>query len=188
MWTLNPLVLWHSSQPESRVMGLTIKVSLSPFLRVFWLFYRFLSTWDRPPDAGTFYWVFSLPEAIERQVSRNHCGYLGLCSPGLHPSMGQLFGFLPALFQSSLTWELTCTSLIVPCRTLPPASGNAAAPERLEALKYQRIKKPKKSSKGSSKSKKRSGKWWEAPAPLFPPFLLSWVLSFRSRIPTLGFL
>ncbi|XP_034789977.3 protein turtle homolog B isoform X2 [Pan paniscus] len=40
--------------------------------------------------------------------------------------------------------------------TLPPAPGNAAAPERLEALKYQRIKKPKKSSKGSSKSKKRS--------------------------------
>ncbi|KAK1328455.1 hypothetical protein QTO34_012028 [Cnephaeus nilssonii] len=41
-------------------------------------------------------------------------------------------------------------------RTHPPAPGNAAAPERLEALKYQRIKKPKKSSKGSSKSKKRS--------------------------------
>ncbi|XP_015427457.1 PREDICTED: protein turtle homolog B [Myotis davidii] len=40
--------------------------------------------------------------------------------------------------------------------THPPAPGNAAAPERLEALKYQRIKKPKKSSKGSSKSKKRS--------------------------------
>uniref|UniRef100_A0A5F8A254 Protein turtle homolog B n=1 Tax=Macaca mulatta TaxID=9544 RepID=A0A5F8A254_MACMU len=40
--------------------------------------------------------------------------------------------------------------------TLPPAPENAAAPERLEALKYQRIKKPKKSSKGSSKSKKRS--------------------------------
>lgn len=89
-------------------------------------------------------------------MSRNHYGYLGLRSPGLHPSMGQLFGFLPALFQSSLIWELTCASLIVPCRTLPPASGNAAAPERLEALKYQRIKKPKKSSKGSSKSKKRS--------------------------------
>uniref|UniRef100_A0A8C9M903 Protein turtle homolog B n=1 Tax=Panthera tigris altaica TaxID=74533 RepID=A0A8C9M903_PANTA len=40
--------------------------------------------------------------------------------------------------------------------THPPAPGHAAAPERLEALKYQRIKKPKKSSKGSSKSKKRS--------------------------------
>ncbi|CAK7317270.1 Protein turtle homolog B [Vulpes lagopus] len=40
--------------------------------------------------------------------------------------------------------------------THPPAPGNAATPERLEALKYQRIKKPKKSSKGSSKSKKRS--------------------------------
>ncbi|XP_041512913.1 protein turtle homolog B isoform X2 [Microtus oregoni] len=39
---------------------------------------------------------------------------------------------------------------------LPPAPGNAAVPERLEALRYQRIKKPKKSSKGSSKSKKRS--------------------------------
>lgn len=41
-------------------------------------------------------------------------------------------------------------------RILPPAPGNAAVPERLEALRYQRIKKPKKSSKGSSKSKKRS--------------------------------
>ncbi|XP_028931247.1 protein turtle homolog B [Ornithorhynchus anatinus] len=40
--------------------------------------------------------------------------------------------------------------------TCPSASGNAAAPERLEALKYQRIKKPKKSTKGSSKSKRRS--------------------------------
>ncbi|XP_010001193.1 PREDICTED: protein turtle homolog B [Chaetura pelagica] len=38
----------------------------------------------------------------------------------------------------------------------PPSSGDAAAPERLEALKYQRIKKPKKSSKGSSKSGKQS--------------------------------
>ncbi|XP_039352499.1 protein turtle homolog B isoform X7 [Mauremys reevesii] len=38
----------------------------------------------------------------------------------------------------------------------PSPSGNAAAPERLEALKYQRIKKPKKSSKGSSKSRKQS--------------------------------
>nr|XP_034995443.1 protein turtle homolog B isoform X1 [Zootoca vivipara] len=37
----------------------------------------------------------------------------------------------------------------------PSPTRNAAAPERLEALKYQRIKKPKKSSKGSSKSKKQ---------------------------------
>ncbi|KYO38969.1 hypothetical protein Y1Q_0022570 [Alligator mississippiensis] len=41
-------------------------------------------------------------------------------------------------------------------RKRPSPSQNAAAPERLEALKYQRIKKPKKSSKGSSKSKKQS--------------------------------
>ncbi|NXD11043.1 TUTLB protein, partial [Nothocercus nigrocapillus] len=38
----------------------------------------------------------------------------------------------------------------------PSPSRDAAAPERLEALKYQRIKKPKKSSKGSSKSRKQS--------------------------------
>ncbi|KAG6931112.1 immunoglobulin superfamily, member 9B [Chelydra serpentina] len=38
----------------------------------------------------------------------------------------------------------------------PSPSRNAAAPERLEALKYQRIKKPKQSSKGSSKSRKQS--------------------------------
>nr|XP_056716723.1 protein turtle homolog B [Euleptes europaea] len=37
----------------------------------------------------------------------------------------------------------------------PSPTRNAAAPERLEALKYQRIKKPKKPSKGSSKSKKQ---------------------------------
>ncbi|KAB1255065.1 hypothetical protein Cadr_000028681 [Camelus dromedarius] len=43
-----------------------------------------------------------------------------------------------------------------PLLTQTPAPGNAAVPERLEALKYQRIKKPKKSSKGSSKSKRRS--------------------------------
>ena len=66
--------------------------------------------------------------------------------------------FFQPLFKSFLFWELTCASLIVPSRTHPPAPGHAAAPERLEALKYQRIKKPKKSSKGSSKSKKRSGK------------------------------
>uniref|UniRef100_A0A8C0EUT3 Immunoglobulin superfamily member 9B n=1 Tax=Bubo bubo TaxID=30461 RepID=A0A8C0EUT3_BUBBB len=41
-------------------------------------------------------------------------------------------------------------------RKHPSPSGDAAAPERLEALKYQRIKKPKKSSKGSSKSRKQS--------------------------------
>ncbi|XP_035753390.1 protein turtle homolog B [Egretta garzetta] len=38
----------------------------------------------------------------------------------------------------------------------PSPSGDAAAPERLEALKYQRIKKPKKSSKGLLKSRKQS--------------------------------
>ncbi|RLV98112.1 hypothetical protein DV515_00011076 [Chloebia gouldiae] len=40
-------------------------------------------------------------------------------------------------------------------RKRPSPPGDAAAPERLEALKYQRIKKPKKSSKGSSKSRKQ---------------------------------
>lgn len=71
---------------------------------------------------------------------------------------GQLLAFFQLLFKRSLFWELTRASPIVPSRTHPPAPGNAAVPERLEALKYQRIKKPKKSSKGSSKSKKRSGK------------------------------
>ena len=84
------------------------------------------------------------------------------------PSPGQLLGFLQLLLQSSLVCVLTCASPIVPSRTHPPAPGNAAAPERLEALKYQRIKKPKKSSKGSSKSKKRSGKCGEACHPSLP--------------------
>ncbi|XP_064424709.1 protein turtle homolog B [Latimeria chalumnae] len=39
----------------------------------------------------------------------------------------------------------------------PPVTPSAAAaPERLEALKYQRIKKPKKSAKGALKAKKKS--------------------------------
>lgn len=87
--------------------------------------------------------------------------------PGLHPSMGSPLAFFQPSSKAPF-WELTCASLIVPCRILPPAPGNAAVPERLEALRYQRIKKPKKSSKGSSKSKKRSGKWWEVPL-VFPP-------------------
>ncbi|XP_017593845.1 PREDICTED: protein turtle homolog B [Corvus brachyrhynchos] len=40
-------------------------------------------------------------------------------------------------------------------RKCPSPPGDAAAPERFKALKYQRIKKPKKSSKGSSKSRKQ---------------------------------
>ena len=74
----------------------------------------------------------------------------------------------PAPPPKLLVYELTCASPIVPSRTHPPAPGNAAAPERLEALKYQRIKKPKKSSKGSSKSKKRSGKCGAARHPSLP--------------------
>lgn len=87
--------------------------------------------------------------------------------PGLHGTAlcptGRLLGFLPAPLRRLPVRGLTRALRLSLCRTHPPAPGNAAAPERLEALKYQRIKKPKKSSKGSSKSKKRSGKWWEAP-------------------------
>lgn len=107
-----------------------------------------------------------------RWASRCRSSPLGLSLPGAAgrqvSSPGQLLGFLQLLLQSSLVCELTCASPIVPSRTHPPAPGNAAAPERLEALKYQRIKKPKKSSKGSSKSKKRSGKCGAARHPSLP--------------------
>nr|XP_033773309.1 protein turtle homolog B isoform X1 [Geotrypetes seraphini] len=55
------------------------------------------------------------------------------------------------ILQTESTATTTCTS--GECSALP---RNAAAPERLEALRYQRIKKPKKSTKGSSKSRKYS--------------------------------
>lgn len=101
-------------------------------------------------------------------MSRSHGGHLGLCGALCCPPVVSLLASFQPLVQCSLSWELTCASPIFPSRTHPPAPGNAAAPERLEALKYQRIKKPKKSSKGSSKSKKRSGKWWRRPALSLP--------------------
>lgn len=54
-------------------------------------------------------------------------------------------------------------------RKRPSPSGDAAAPERLEALKYQRIKKPKKSSKGSSKNRKQSSECEDPTVPSSVP-------------------
>lgn len=59
-------------------------------------------------------------------------------------------------------------------RKCPSPSGDAAAPERLEALKYQRIKKPKKSSKGSSKSRKQSSECEDPAAPNSIPSVSPW--------------
>lgn len=113
------------------------------------------------PRGCSSHWPFSLPGATESQGSGALVG-LGLHGTALCPT-GQLLGFLPAPLRRLPVRGLTRALCLSLCRTHPPAPGNAAAPERLEALKYQRIKKPKKSSKGSSKSKKRSGKWQEAP-------------------------
>ncbi|XP_009319021.1 PREDICTED: protein turtle homolog B, partial [Pygoscelis adeliae] len=67
-------------------------------------------------------------------------------------------------------------------RKCPSPSGDAAAPERLEALKYQRIKKPKKSSKGSSKSRKQSS---ECEDPTVPKSIPSVPLCFEPLGPLL---
>ena len=128
---------------------------------------------------------FSLPGAAGRQVSRSCRGHLGLRRAVLCLLWVSYLAFFQLLFQSSLVRELTCASPIVPSRTHPPAPGNAAVPERLEALKYQRIKKPKKSSKGSSKSKKRSGKCREAPCSSLPTLTCRYGLVWL-RIPALG--
>lgn len=57
-------------------------------------------------------------------------------------------------------------------RKRPSPPGDAAAPERLEALKYQRIKKPKKSSKGSSKSRKQPSECEDLAVPNSVPCVL----------------
>lgn len=57
-------------------------------------------------------------------------------------------------------------------RKRPSPPGDAAAPERLEALKYQRIKKPKKSSKGSSKSRKQPSECEDPTVPNSIPCVL----------------
>lgn len=57
-------------------------------------------------------------------------------------------------------------------RKRPSPPGDAAAPERLEALKYQRIKKPKKSSKGSSKSRKQASECKDLVVPNSIPCVL----------------
>lgn len=67
-------------------------------------------------------------------------------------------------------------------RKRPSPTRNGAASERLEALKYQRIKKPKKPSKGNSKSKKQISECQtpdSSPLPV-PPALGSAQCSLKS--------
>uniref|UniRef100_A0A8C0UG40 Protein turtle homolog B n=1 Tax=Cyanistes caeruleus TaxID=156563 RepID=A0A8C0UG40_CYACU len=69
-----------------------------------------------------------------------------------------VFGDIPSPRRAGeeiLQPEPTSTTTVAATGKRPSPPGDAAAPERLEALKYQRIKKPKKSSKGSSKSRKQ---------------------------------
>ncbi|XP_027743860.1 protein turtle homolog B isoform X1 [Empidonax traillii] len=69
-----------------------------------------------------------------------------------------VFGDIPSPRRAGeeiLQPEPTSTTTVATTGKRPSPPGDAAAPERLEALKYQRIKKPKKSSKGSSKSRKQ---------------------------------
>ncbi|XP_069080556.1 protein turtle homolog B [Pleurodeles waltl] len=68
--------------------------------------------------------------------------------------MGQV-AFQRRMGDDILIPESTTTAVCTSGRC-PPPPGIGAAPERLEALRYQRIKKPKKSTKGPSKSRKRS--------------------------------
>ncbi|XP_044852732.1 protein turtle homolog B isoform X1 [Mauremys mutica] len=85
-------------------------------------------------------------------------GYPSSQCPSLPGDSMDVFGQIPSPRRAGeeiLRPEPTPTTLSTSGER-PSPSGNAAAPERLEALKYQRIKKPKKSSKGSSKSRKQS--------------------------------
>ncbi|XP_050777492.1 protein turtle homolog B isoform X4 [Gopherus flavomarginatus] len=85
-------------------------------------------------------------------------GYPSSQCPSLPGDSMDVFGQIPSPRRAGeeiLRPEPTQTTLSTSGER-PSPSGNAAAPERLEALKYQRIKKPKKSSKGSSKSRKQS--------------------------------
>ncbi|XP_053852990.1 protein turtle homolog B isoform X2 [Vidua macroura] len=69
-----------------------------------------------------------------------------------------VFGDIPSPRRADeeiLQPEPTSTTTVAATGKRPSPPGDTAAPERLEALKYQRIKKPKKSSKGSSKSRKQ---------------------------------
>lgn len=166
---------------EFCVMGFLTKVSL-PFLGLL------IALQVRPPEVGppscSPHWPFSLIGATGSQGSGAPVGLrlhgTAFCSTG------QLLGFLPAPHRRLPVRGLTCALWLSLCRTHPPAPGNAAAPERLEALKYQRIKKPKKSSKGSSKSKKRSGKWREAPRSSLSPLPAMITGLFASGPPTWG--
>ncbi|OPJ68156.1 turtle-like protein B isoform C [Patagioenas fasciata monilis] len=85
-------------------------------------------------------------------------GYSGSQGSSLPVDTMDVFGDIPSPRRAGeeiLQPEPTSTTVAATGKR-PSPSGDAAAPERLEALKYQRIKKPKKSSKGSSKSRKQS--------------------------------
>ncbi|CAM9825101.1 unnamed protein product [Bubo scandiacus] len=85
-------------------------------------------------------------------------GYSGSQGSSLPVDTMDVFGDIPSPRRAGeeiLQPEPTSTTVAATGKH-PSPSGDAAAPERLEALKYQRIKKPKKSSKGSSKSRKQS--------------------------------
>ncbi|KAJ7417011.1 Protein turtle B [Willisornis vidua] len=84
-------------------------------------------------------------------------------TPGFSNSQGSslpvdtmdVFGDIPSPRRAAIWAVLSRQASPQLNRKRPSPPGDAAAPERLEALKYQRIKKPKKSSKGSSKSRKQ---------------------------------
>uniref|UniRef100_A0A8C9L2T7 Immunoglobulin superfamily member 9B n=1 Tax=Pavo cristatus TaxID=9049 RepID=A0A8C9L2T7_PAVCR len=85
-------------------------------------------------------------------------GFSGSQGSSLPADTMDVFGDIPSPRRASeeiLRPEPTSTTVATSGKR-PSPSWDAAAPERLEALKYQRIKKPKKSSKGSSKSRKQS--------------------------------
>ncbi|XP_009889124.1 PREDICTED: protein turtle homolog B [Charadrius vociferus] len=85
-------------------------------------------------------------------------GFSGSQGSSLPVDTMDVFGDIPSPRRAGeeiLQPEPTSTTVAATGKR-PSPSGDAAAPERLEALKYQRIKKPKKSSKGSSKSRKQS--------------------------------
>ncbi|NXA51068.1 TUTLB protein, partial [Nothocercus julius] len=85
-------------------------------------------------------------------------GYSGSQGSSVPADTVDVFGEIPSPRRASeeiLRPEPPATTVATSGKR-PSPSRDAAAPERLEALKYQRIKKPKKSSKGSSKSRKQS--------------------------------
>ncbi|NXY78473.1 TUTLB protein, partial [Glareola pratincola] len=97
------------------------------------------------------------PTAAAAAFASLATGYSGSQGSSLPADTVDVFGDIPSPRRAGeeiLQPEPTSTTVAATGKR-PSPSGDAAAPERLEALKYQRIKKPKKSSKGSSKSRKQ---------------------------------